>query len=53
MRCDAGLTRGWVMMAVGLAAAALFGFGTTSWYDRKGLHRTPAEAKREEPAVPA
>ncbi|MDX3457673.1 SNG1 family protein [Streptomyces sp. ME02-8801-2C] len=51
---DAGLTRGWVMMAVGLAAAALFGFGTTSWYDRKGLHRTTAaEAKHNEPAVKA
>lgn len=50
---DAGLTRGWVMMAVGLAAAALFGFGMTSWYDRKGLHRTPAETKHTEPAVPA
>ncbi|MDX3233582.1 DUF3533 domain-containing protein [Streptomyces sp. ME19-01-6] len=51
---DAGLTRGWVMMAVGLAAAALFGFGVTGWYDRKGLHRTTAaEAKHKEPAVPA
>ncbi|MCX5522470.1 SNG1 family protein [Streptomyces bobili] len=51
---DAGLTRGWVMMAVGLAAAALFGFGMTSWYDRKGLHRThAAEAKHKEPAVKA
>ncbi|MDQ1073297.1 hypothetical protein QFZ32_008825 [Streptomyces canus] len=28
-----------MMMAVGLAAAALFGFGVTGWYDRKGLHR--------------
>jgi YhgE/Pip-like protein len=44
---DAGLTRGWVMMAVGLAAAALFGFGMTSWYDRKGLHRTPAGAEHK------
>ncbi|MGW0425445.1 DUF3533 domain-containing protein [Streptomyces sp. NPDC003015] len=48
---DAGLTRGWVMMAVGLAAAALFGFGVTGWYDRKGLHRTTAaEATLKEPA---
>jgi hypothetical protein len=23
--------------------AALFGFGVTAWYDRKGLHRMPAE----------
>ncbi|MET7702799.1 DUF3533 domain-containing protein [Streptomyces sp. NPDC005485] len=52
---DAGLTRGWIMMAVGLAAAALFGFGVLGWYDRKGLHRIPAEkkAEAEETAVPA
>lgn len=42
-QADAGLTRGWVMMAAGLLAAALFGFGMTGWYDRKGLHRIPAE----------
>lgn len=39
---DAGLTRGWTMMAVGLVLAALFGFGVTGWYDRKGLHRIPS-----------
>ncbi|MFI5678642.1 SNG1 family protein [Streptomyces cellulosae] len=50
-QADAGLTRGWVMMAVGLAAAALFGFGMTSWYDRKGLHRIPAETKPEKTAA--
>ncbi|MFH9826633.1 SNG1 family protein [Streptomyces bobili] len=50
---DAGLTRGWAMMAVGLALAVLFGFGVTSWYDRKGLHRIPAETKPEKTAVPA
>ncbi|MDX3457107.1 DUF3533 domain-containing protein [Streptomyces sp. ME02-8801-2C] len=51
---DAGLTRGWVMMAVGLAAAALFGFGVTGWYDRKGLHRIPVgEDKSTRVAVPA
>ncbi|MEV0637388.1 SNG1 family protein [Streptomyces sp. NPDC050619] len=48
---DSGLTRGWVMMAVGLAVGALFGFGVTGWYDRKGLHRVPAEKKPEETAV--
>ncbi|MGI5195776.1 SNG1 family protein [Streptomyces sp. CA-288835] len=52
-RADAGLTRGWVMMAVGLAVTTLFGFGTTSWYDRKGLHRIPAEKKPEKTAVSA
>ncbi|UUU19599.1 hypothetical protein [Streptomyces sp. DSM 40750] len=47
------LTRGCVMMAVGLAPAALFGFGVTGWYDRRGLHRIPAETKPEKTAVPA
>ncbi|WP_327347981.1 SNG1 family protein [Streptomyces europaeiscabiei] len=50
---DAGLTRGWVMMAAGLVAAGLFGFGVLGWYDRKGLHRIPAETTPEKTAVPA
>ncbi|MFJ8002658.1 SNG1 family protein [Streptomyces sp. NPDC096310] len=52
---DAGLTRGWVMMAVGLVSAALFGFGMLGWYDRKGMHRIPAETKPkpEKTSVPA
>ncbi|MFC9242544.1 SNG1 family protein [Streptomyces sp. NPDC057136] len=50
---DAGLTRGWVMMAAGLMVAALFGFGVTGWYDRKGLHRIPLETKAEKAALPA
>ncbi|GAA2500724.1 hypothetical protein GCM10010276_48690 [Streptomyces longisporus] len=50
---DAGLTRGWVMLAAGLVAAALFGFGVLRWYDRKGLHRIPAESKPEKTSVPA
>jgi YhgE/Pip-like protein len=50
---DAGLTRGWVMMAAGLVAAALFGFGVLGWYDRRGLHRVPAETTPEKTAVPA
>ncbi|MGW7202634.1 DUF3533 domain-containing protein [Streptomyces sp. NPDC054837] len=50
---DAGLTRGWVMMAAGLVMAALFGFGVLGWYDRKGLHRIPAETRPETAAVPA
>nr|BBJ47541.1 hypothetical protein SAVMC3_01700 [Streptomyces avermitilis] len=52
-QADAGLTRGWVMMAVGLTAAALFGFGMTGWYDRKGLHRIPAETEPAKTAAPA
>ncbi|WP_280859656.1 DUF3533 domain-containing protein [Streptomyces sp. SAI-144] len=52
-QADAGLTRGWVMMAVGLALAALFGFGVLGWYDRKGLHRIPAETEPEKTAAPA
>ncbi|MFE2423235.1 SNG1 family protein [Streptomyces hokutonensis] len=52
-QADAGLTRGWIMMAVGLVAAALFGFGVTGWYDRKGLHRIPAETEPVKTAAPA
>ncbi|MFI6576732.1 DUF3533 domain-containing protein [Nocardiopsis sp. NPDC050513] len=51
-QADAGLARGWLMMAVGLTTAALFGFGVTGWYDRKGLHRIPAETEPEKTAVP-
>ncbi|MCX4705458.1 DUF3533 domain-containing protein [Streptomyces sp. NBC_01373] len=43
---DAGLTRGWAMMAIGLVAASLFGFGVTRLYDRKGLHRIPSEVEK-------
>ncbi|MEU2913958.1 DUF3533 domain-containing protein [Streptomyces massasporeus] len=50
---DAGLTRGWVMMAVGLVAAALFGLGVLGWYDRKGLHRIPVKTTPEKTAAPA
>ncbi|MEU0060365.1 DUF3533 domain-containing protein [Streptomyces sp. NPDC006334] len=50
---DAGLTRGWVMMAAGLVAAVLFGFGVLGWYDRKGLHRIPVETTPGRTAVPA
>jgi hypothetical protein len=50
-QADAGLTRVWVMMAVGFALAAVFGFGVTGWYDRKGLHRIPAETEPEETAA--
>ncbi|MET7841930.1 SNG1 family protein [Streptomyces sp. NPDC005356] len=52
-QADAGLTRGWVMMAIGLVVAALFGFGVTGWYDRKGLHRIPAEKTPQKTAAPA
>ncbi|HEU5352905.1 MAG TPA: DUF3533 domain-containing protein [Actinocrinis sp.] len=38
-RADAGLTRGWVMVAIGFAAALVFGFAMTRYYDRKGLRR--------------
>lgn len=38
-RAEAGLTRGWTMIAIGLAVALLFGFAMTRYYDRKGLHR--------------
>ncbi|WP_369272970.1 DUF3533 domain-containing protein [Streptomyces sp. R11] len=38
-RAEAGLTRGWTMIAIGLVVALLFGFAMTRYYDRKGLHR--------------
>lgn len=38
-RADAGLARAWIMIAVGVALAAAFGFAMTRYYDRKGLHR--------------
>ncbi|WP_037604461.1 YhgE/Pip domain-containing protein [Streptacidiphilus rugosus] len=38
-RADAGLSRAWIMIAVGTALALLFGFGMTRYYDRKGLER--------------
>ncbi|MGW7074739.1 YhgE/Pip domain-containing protein [Streptomyces sp. NPDC054866] len=38
-RADAGLARAWIMIAVGVALAAVFGFAMTRYYDRKGLHR--------------
>jgi YhgE/Pip-like protein len=51
---DAGLTRGWVMLAVGLAVACVFGFGLTRLYDRRGLHRIPHEEPEPgKAAVPA
>ncbi|MEY9964785.1 YhgE/Pip-like protein [Streptacidiphilus sp. MAP12-16] len=44
-RADAGLARAWTMIAIGFAAALVFGFGMTRYYDRKGLHRlTPQPA---------
>ncbi|WP_333738514.1 YhgE/Pip domain-containing protein [Streptomyces sp. IBSBF 2806] len=47
-RADAGLTRGWVMIAIGGALALLFGFAMVLYYDRRGLHRLTAR-----PAAPA
>ncbi|MFJ6054594.1 DUF3533 domain-containing protein [Streptomyces sp. NPDC092307] len=38
-RADAGLARAWIMIALGLALALLFGFATTVYYDRKGCRR--------------
>ncbi|MFI6061278.1 YhgE/Pip family protein [Streptomyces sp. NPDC051286] len=40
-QADAGLGRGWTMIAVGFVVALLFGFGMTRFYDRRGLHRSP------------
>ena len=38
-QADAGLSRAWIMIAIGTAVALLFGFAMTSYYDRKGLRR--------------
>lgn len=38
-RADAGLGRGWVMIAIGFAVALAFGFAATRYYDRRGLNR--------------
>ncbi|MEZ0094398.1 YhgE/Pip domain-containing protein [Streptacidiphilus sp. EB129] len=44
-RADAGLGRAWIMISIGSAAALLFGFAMTRYYDRRGLHRlTPQPA---------
>ncbi|MGW4231711.1 YhgE/Pip domain-containing protein [Streptomyces sp. NPDC004980] len=38
-RGDAGLTRAWIMIAIGTLLALVFGFLMTSYYDRKGHKR--------------
>ncbi|GAA1190503.1 YhgE/Pip-like protein [Kitasatospora gansuensis] len=42
-QAGAGLTRAWVMIAIATVAALLFGFGMTTYYDRRGLHRVHPE----------
>ncbi|MEY9874558.1 YhgE/Pip-like protein [Streptacidiphilus sp. MAP12-33] len=48
-RADAGLTRAWVMIAVGFVAALLFGFAMTRYYDRKGLERLTPQPQHDQP----
>ncbi|MGW0581535.1 DUF3533 domain-containing protein, partial [Streptomyces sp. NPDC002920] len=44
-RGDAGLTRAWIMIAIGAVSALLFGFAMTAYYDRRGHKRlTPQPA---------
>ncbi|MFE0920481.1 YhgE/Pip domain-containing protein [Streptomyces nigra] len=38
-RADAGLSRGWGMIAIGFLLALVFGYAMTLYYDRRGLHR--------------
>ncbi|MCX4419917.1 YhgE/Pip domain-containing protein [Streptomyces mirabilis] len=45
-RADAGLTRSWIMIAVGAALALLFGLAMTRYYDRKGLDRLTPQPSR-------
>ncbi|MFI6447210.1 YhgE/Pip domain-containing protein [Kitasatospora sp. NPDC050543] len=49
---EAGLTRAWIMIAIGVVAALAFGFAMTTYYDRKGLHRIVPEHHREEKPEP-
>jgi YhgE/Pip-like protein len=46
-QASAGLTRAWVMIAIGVAAALALGFGMTHYYDRRGLHRIVPEHEPE------
>ncbi|THA80317.1 DUF3533 domain-containing protein [Streptomyces sp. A0592] len=45
-RGDAGLTRSWIMIALGTVLALLFGFAMTTYYDRKGLKRLTPQPPR-------
>lgn len=38
-RADAGLSRAWIMIAIGTVLALVFGFAMTAYYDRKGHKR--------------
>ncbi|MFC9326108.1 YhgE/Pip domain-containing protein [Kitasatospora sp. NPDC057015] len=42
-QAEAGLARAWVMIAIATVAALAFGFGMTTYYDRRGLHRVHPE----------
>ncbi|AUG77525.1 ABC transporter [Kitasatospora sp. MMS16-BH015] len=51
---DAGLTRGWLMIALGFVGALVFGFAMTRYYDRRGLRRlTPQPEPDTEPSPAA
>ncbi len=39
-----------MILGLGLAVACLFGFGVTRFYDRKELHRNPAD-KEPQPVL--
>ncbi|MEU0946633.1 DUF3533 domain-containing protein [Streptomyces canus] len=51
-RADAGLNRGWSMIAIGVALALLFGFAMSLYYDRKGLDRLTTRSSAEPGAAP-
>ncbi|SOB81303.1 YhgE/Pip domain-containing protein [Streptomyces sp. 1331.2] len=52
-QAQAGLARGWAMMAAGLAGALALGFGMTRFYDRRGLHREHEPKAAVAPAAAA
>ncbi|MGW2516448.1 YhgE/Pip domain-containing protein [Streptomyces sp. NPDC001617] len=47
-RGDAGLTRSWIMIAIGAAFGLLFGFAMTRYYDRKGHKRLTPQPVRQD-----
>ncbi|GAB3654225.1 YhgE/Pip domain-containing protein [Actinocorallia lasiicapitis] len=49
-QAEAGLTRAWTMMAVGIIVALVLGFTMTEYYDRKGLHRMVPGESEDDPA---
>lgn len=52
-RGDAGLSRAWLMIAVGAAEALIFGSAMMRYYDRKGLRRLTPQPMTTQPTAPS